>query len=96
MIIDNSREARSEHSLRFCGLLDYRIDKDELAALLAGKCIASDNGEYALHIRLKGSEDEESMSCPFSATEPCTVDCVSHDFCPHVVGVRGPDTKVEK
>ncbi len=54
-IIENTTEARKDYGYRYGGM-DLELTAEHLAALRAGKCLATNDGEYSTFITLKKKE----------------------------------------
>jgi len=61
-IIENTAEAREDYGERY-GVDEIELTAEHIAALKAGKCIASNNGEYTQFITLKTTI--ERMCCSY-------------------------------
>ena len=57
-IIDNTDEAKDKEGWLYGGA-EYVISKEELDALLKGKCLSTEiNAEYRIFVRLEETENE--------------------------------------
>lgn len=56
-IIDNTREARDEYG-HLCGSWNVALIKEHIQALLNGKCIAFNDGEYSQFVSMEGTSDD--------------------------------------
>jgi hypothetical protein len=54
-IIENTREAQEQYGYLW-GANDVVINKEQLEALLNGKCLATNDGEYVTFIMLEQTE----------------------------------------
>lgn len=52
-IIDNTKEARDEYG-HWWGSEDVVLNKEHIQALIDGKCIAFNDGEYAHFVSIEG------------------------------------------
>jgi hypothetical protein len=62
-IIENTTEARKDYGERY-GVDEIELTPEHIAALKAGKCIASNNGEYTQFITLKTGVDVAPSDFP--------------------------------